>query len=136
MPVASTSLVSGTTSASAQSATSTTSAASLDANAFLRLLIAEVRNQDPANPIDSSQYVAQLATFSSVEQATQTNAKLDTLLTSLSLSQADSIIGRTITSADGTVSGVASELRIVSGGAVAVLENGSQIELGAGVTVR
>lgn len=136
MPVASTSLVSGTTSASAQSPTSTTSAASLDANAFLRLLIAEVRNQDPANPIDSSQYVAQLATFSSVEQATQTNAKLDTLLTSLSLSQADSIIGRTITSADGTVSGVASELRIVSGGAVAVLENGRQVELGAGVTVR
>lgn len=115
--------------------TPSTSAASLDYDAFLRLLIAEMKNQDPTNPIDSSQYVAQLATFSSVEQAVKTNAKLDALMSSLALSQADGIIGRTVASADGSIVGEVVALRIVSGGAVAVLADGQELELGPGVTV-
>ena len=35
----------------------------LDYSAFLRLLIAEMKNQDPTKPMDSAQYVAQLASF-------------------------------------------------------------------------
>jgi flagellar basal-body rod modification protein FlgD len=107
----------------------------LDYDAFLKLLMAEMKNQDPTNPIDSAQYVAQLATFSSVEQAIKTNAKLDSLMTQMALSQADGIIGRTITSADGSVSGEVTALRVVSGGAVAVLEDGSEIAIGEGVTI-
>ena len=51
--------------------------------------------------MDATQQVTQLAQFSSVEQAVQTNTKLDQLLASSSLQQADGIIGRTVTSADG-----------------------------------
>jgi flagellar basal-body rod modification protein FlgD len=114
---------------------SAASAASLDYDAFLRLLIAEMKNQDPTNPIDSSQYVAQLATFSGVEQAVRTNAKLDALMTSMALSQADGIIGHMIASADGSIVGEVVALRIVTGGAVAVLSDGRELELGPGVTV-
>lgn len=129
--------VAGTNPFTSQPGTGSAPASSktLDYDAFLKLLMAEMKNQDPTNPIDSAQYVAQLATFSSVEQAIKTNAKLDGLMTQMALSQADGIIGRTITSADGSVSGEVTALRVVSGGAVAVLEDGSEIAIGEGVTI-
>ena len=107
----------------------------LDYNSFLTLLVAQLKNQDPTEPRDSAQYIAQLATFSNVEQAIKSNAKLDQLMTAFALSQADAVIGRTITSADGSISGKVEALRIISGGAVAVLANGTELPLGAGVTI-
>lgn len=107
----------------------------LDYNAFLQLLIAQMKNQDPTQPIESTEYIAQLAAFSNVEQAVQTNAKLDSLMAALSLSQADGVIGRTVTSEDGSISGEVVAVRVVTGGAVAVLGDGRELALGAGVTV-
>ncbi len=106
-----------------------------DYNAFLKLLIAQLKNQDPTKPIDPTQYISQIASFSNVEQAVQANAKLDALMTSLALAQADGVIGRTVTSADGSVSGQVESVRIVSGGAVAVLTSGNEVLLGAGVVI-
>jgi flagellar basal-body rod modification protein FlgD len=111
------------------------SAPTLNYNSFLQLLIAEMKNQDPTKPMDSAQYVAQLATFSSVEQAVQTNAKLDAMMTSIALTQAEGLIGRGVVSADGTVSGLIMAVRVVSGGAVALLDNGQELPLNAGVTI-
>ena len=107
----------------------------LDYSAFLRLLIAQMKNQDPMNPIDSTEYVSQLASFSSVEQAVKTNGKLDSLLTSMALTQAEGMIGRVVTSADGGVSGQVNAIRISADGAVALLSDGRELALGAGVTV-
>jgi flagellar basal-body rod modification protein FlgD len=107
----------------------------LDYDSFLTLLIAQLKNQDPTEPQDSAEYIAQLATFSNVEQSIKTNAKLDELMTSFALSQADGVIGRTVTSADGTVTGKAAALKIIPGGAVAVLESGNEIPLSAGITI-
>jgi flagellar basal-body rod modification protein FlgD len=107
----------------------------LDYNAFLQLLITQLKNQDPTAPMDPTEQVSQLATFSAVEQQVKTNAKLDSLLTSFALSQADSVIGRTVTSADGEITGKVASVRIVDGGAVAVLANGSEVQLGSGVTI-
>ena len=106
-----------------------------DYNAFLKLLIAQMKNQDPTKPIDATQYISQIASFSNVEQAMQTNAKLDALMTSFALAQADGVIGRTITSSDGAISGEVASVRIVSGGAVAVLTSGREVLLGAGVVI-
>lgn len=115
--------------------TSDAAAASVDYNAFLKLLIAQMKNQDPTKPMDSSQFVAQLASFSNVEQGIKMNQKLDTLMTSMALSQVDDIVGRTIVSADGAVAGKVMALRVISGGAVALLEDGREVPLGAGVTI-
>jgi flagellar basal-body rod modification protein FlgD len=52
---------------------------SSDFDTFLKMLTAQIQNQDPMNPIDSADYAVQLATFSSVEQQTLTNQKLDAL---------------------------------------------------------
>jgi flagellar basal-body rod modification protein FlgD len=54
-------------------------AAAVDFQSFLQLLTAQLRNQDPLSPLDSTQFVAQLASFSTVEQLVSANARLDTL---------------------------------------------------------
>ena len=112
-----------------------TPSGSPDYNAFLQLLIAQLRNQDPLNPMDSTEYVAQLAALSNVEQAMAHNAKLDRLLVESSLSQADAVIGRQVTSADGTISGRVASVRLGADGPVARLQDGRELPLGAGVVV-
>lgn len=55
-----------------------------DYNKFLTLLTAQISNQDPLAPVDSTQFVAQLAQLSQVEQAVQTNVQLEVLNTQMS----------------------------------------------------
>ena len=50
-------------------------------NTFIKLLTAQVRNQDPLAPLDSTQFVEQLATFSALEQQVQSNSALGTIAT-------------------------------------------------------
>ena len=126
------------TTASGTSATGTTRSASkagTDYQSFLKLLVAQMKNQDPTDPADPTQYVAQLATFSQVEQTVQTNSKLDQLLQSSALGQAGSIVGHTVTSADGTVTGTAKEVKLGSSGLIAVLGSGTEVNIGTGVTI-
>jgi len=56
------------------------SALASDFETFLRLLTTQLQNQDPSKPIDSTEFVAQLASFSAVEQQINTNTKLDELI--------------------------------------------------------
>ena len=57
---------------------------SSDFETFLKMLTVQMENQDPLNPIDSTDYAVQLATFSSVEQQVLTNDLLSALSTSMS----------------------------------------------------
>ncbi len=107
----------------------------MDYDAFLRLLIAEMKHQDPLDPTDASEYVSQFASFSVVEQAIQTNRKLDDLLAGLSLSQSGGLIGRHVTSGDGSVSGEIESVRLTSQGPQATLTNGQSLLVGPGVTI-
>ena len=92
--------VTGTTTATiAAAAVSTTDAAtslSSDFETFLEMLTAQVRYQDPLEPIESSEYAAQLAQFSMVEQQVLSNDLLTSLtaqLGSSNMSQMASWIG-------------------------------------------
>lgn len=130
------SATSTSTSSAASASSSVASATTVDYNAFLQLLVQEMKNQDPTQPSDPTQYLGQLASFSNVEQVIQTNNKLDSLLTASSFSQADGVIGKTVTSADGTQSGQVVSVALGSGGAAtATLADGSTLALGSGVTV-
>ncbi|WP_072395313.1 flagellar hook assembly protein FlgD [Hyphomicrobium sp. CS1GBMeth3] len=124
------------TSATGRQPTSNASAAaSLNYDSFLKLLTAQMQYQDPTNPMDATQYVAQLASFSNVEQAIQTNNKLDALLISQALIQVDGLIGKTVTSMDETISGVVKEVHIYSNGTVVALDNGKELLLDSGVKI-
>lgn len=54
-------------------------AISSDFNTFLKMLTTQIKNQDPTNPMDSSDFAVQLATFSGVEQQVRTNDLLGNL---------------------------------------------------------
>jgi flagellar basal-body rod modification protein FlgD len=51
-----------------------------DFDTFLRLLTTQLKNQDPLNPMESSEFAVQLATFSGVEQQVTTNRLLERML--------------------------------------------------------
>ena len=127
--------VSGVTSATSTTSTSASSAANVDYQSFLKLLVAELKNQDPTEPMDSTQYLSQLASFSNVEQSIQTNAKLDDLIQVNYLQQAGSIIGRTLTTPDEEITGTIQEVRVFDDGIVAVLDTGDQVVVTGGVTI-
>jgi flagellar basal-body rod modification protein FlgD len=85
-------------STSSTSSTSGTSATDLQ-NTFLQLLVAQLKNQDPTNPMDSSQMTSQLAQISTVQGISQLNTSLSSLSTQLAAgqqSQAALLIGSTV----------------------------------------
>ncbi|KEO54242.1 flagellar hook capping FlgD N-terminal domain-containing protein [Thioclava pacifica] len=80
--------------AAANSATTAQSAGlSSDFQTFLTMLTVQMQNQDPLNPIESSDYAVQLATFSGVEQQVKTNDLLQTLSTQLGLNGMSELAG-------------------------------------------
>lgn len=111
------------------------SSTTLNYNNFLRLLLAQMKNQDPTAPMKSTEYMGQLASFSQVEQSVNTNNKLDSLLKSTSLTQAQGLVGRTITSADNSVTGQVTSVQVTDTGVVAHLNNGKDIPYGPGLTI-
>lgn len=79
--------------------TATNAAPATDFETFLTLLTTQMRNQDPLNPMESTQFVEQLATFTSVEQQIETNAKLDNLTAALTASDTNGLaawLGRSV----------------------------------------
>lgn len=91
----------------------------LDKNAFLKLLVTQLRNQDPSNAGDSKEMIAQLAQFSALEQSQQQSANLTQMLQLQQLTQGSALIGRKVLVADpesGNVTqGAVSGLHFVQG---------------------
>lgn len=80
----SSSIAAATTAASSASSTTTsTPVISSDFETFLKMLTAQMQNQDPLDPLDSADYATQLATFSAVEQQVLTNDLLTDLTAAL-----------------------------------------------------
>src|ERR1035437_10467812 len=87
------SAVSALTGSSSTGAASTTAAATASApteEMFLQLLVAQLQNQDPLNPTDSTQFVSQLAQFSELEQVMAIRTDTDGLASAQSAASATS----------------------------------------------
>jgi flagellar basal-body rod modification protein FlgD len=88
------------TSLSSVTGTYTAPSKELGKNEFLKLLMAQLANQDPTNPVDNQAFIAQLAQFSSVEQLYGIGSKLDTLAVaqaSANQLQTASLVGKEVT---------------------------------------
>jgi flagellar basal-body rod modification protein FlgD len=110
---------------SAVSSATDSSSSLVSEQAFLQLLITQLKNQDPTNPADPTQFVSQLASFSSLEQQTQTNTDLTQVLDN----SVTGLIGKTVevtdsSSSTGTTTGTVSGIVYYSNGP-AVTINGT-----------
>lgn len=63
---------------------------------FLKLLITQLANQDPTNPMEDTQFIAQMAQFSSLEQMTNMNQAFERMASMLNSSKAADTIGKTV----------------------------------------
>lgn len=113
--------------------TSATGSNALDKDAFLKLLVAQLKYQDPLSPADPQDFMAQTAQFTSVEKLEQIAAQTSEQTWAMALSTASSLVGREVTflRADGTTgTGVATSALTDPSGIV--LKVGSeQVPLGA-----
>ena len=91
----------GTTGAqAATTSTPTNPNASLGKDDFLKLFVAQMQHQDPMNPTDNSEFMAQMAQFSSLEQMSNMAKSNQELASALTLGQAVGLIGRNVTFTD------------------------------------
>ena len=88
---------------------------------FLQLMVAQMRNQDPANPTDSSEFLAQTAQFTALEKMQQVADQTSQLVALQVAFGASSMVGRTVSYAgpDGELlSGVVNSVRFEATGPV------------------
>ncbi len=106
--------------ATESSSSSSESSNSLDKDAFLQLLVAQMQYQDPLEPMDNTEYVSQLATFSQVEE-------LQNIQSAVSNSQAAALLGKQVIIETTNSAGVSSQ---VSGYVDYIQEENGEMKLG------
>jgi flagellar basal-body rod modification protein FlgD len=132
----------GTTANGASTANaSTASGVTLGGTDFLTLMLAQLKNQDPTSPVDSNEFLSQLASLSEVQGITQLNSSFSTLSNSLisnQAMQASSLLGHQVLAASSTAT--LSTAGAAVSGAVNVPQTSSQVTLNisnsAGVLVQ
>ncbi|WP_282445540.1 flagellar hook assembly protein FlgD [Massilia antarctica] len=93
----------------------------LNLQEFLKILTSQLSNQDPLKPLDNQEFVAQLAQFSTLEQSTQLNAKIDQMLEQQAVTGSVGLLGRNVGVGSGganggpSVTGRVSAIQFVSG---------------------
>lgn len=68
----------------------------LDKNAFLRILAVQLSNQDPMNAKDNTEYIAQMAQFSALEQSQNLNVSIEKLLISQKITEGSMLVGKEV----------------------------------------
>jgi flagellar basal-body rod modification protein FlgD len=92
----------------------------LDKDAFLQLLVTQLKHQDPMKPMDDTNFIAQMAQFSSLEQMQNINKTLESQQQFSALTSASSLIGKQVSvTVPGekaeTVKGIVDEVRSIDG---------------------
>lgn len=78
------------------SSTASLQAAGIGQEDFLKILLTQLSFQDPLKPLDNQEFIAQMAQFTSLEQARELNDKTDALLSIQSATQTIGLIGKTV----------------------------------------
>ena len=103
--------------------------AELDKDDFLKILVTQLQHQDPTNPMQDREFIAQMAQFSSLEQMTNMSQNFAKLSGVLNSSEAQAMLGRTVEIIDGdkAINGKVSQ--VVRGDFPLVMVNGSFYDL-------
>jgi flagellar basal-body rod modification protein FlgD len=108
----STSGVGGTSSSSSSSSSSSTSStkdafSKVDLNDFIKLLVTELQNQDPTQPVDNAAILEQVSQIRAIQSNTQLNTTLSSMSLGQNLSTAGALIGQQIIGKDDSGNDVA-----------------------------
>jgi flagellar basal-body rod modification protein FlgD len=90
-PTPTTSVTTGTTGASSTAGNQT-----LDQNAFLKLLVAQMKYQDPSKPMDASQMMAQTATYTQIQKLSDLVTAQQSAVTAQKIQAASAMVGRSV----------------------------------------
>jgi flagellar basal-body rod modification protein FlgD len=104
---------------------------------FLQLLVTQMRNQDPMKPVSDTEFIAQMAQFSNLEQTKAMSSDITQLRQSNAFTQATALMGkqiRLLTAEDTFTKGIVTDLT-VKDGEVSLIVNGKTYELGQVVSV-
>lgn len=106
------------------------STTTLDQDDFLRLFLTELNFQDPLEPIDNREFLAQIAQFTALEQARQTTESVEKLVTLDSANQAVELIGKSVTIGTGVglAEGVVTAVRFSEDGSLLTVDFGSSVQ--------
>ena len=105
----------------------------LGENAFLQLMMDQLKNQDPTNPSDPTQFLSELANFSTLEQETTIASASTTSATAQSSAAALGLLGKTVNYTDSTgatQSGTVSKVDFTSSGPSLTVGSATGITLG------
>lgn len=100
IPTTSATGMSASAAAPASSAASAATKSALGKDDFLKLMTTQLRRQDPMNPVDDTQFLAQMAQFSTLEQITNVGTGVQAQLASQATSQALALAGKTVSYVD------------------------------------
>jgi len=103
----------------------------LGKNEFLKLLVTQLQNQDPMAPTDNTEFIAQLAQFSSLEQMSNLNTSFESLGNYLVVNQATGLIGKTVSLQDDYMNVITGQVEkiVLSGGVPQIVVNGQEYNI-------
>ena len=104
---------------------------------FLQLLVVQMRNQDPLKPVSDTEFIAQMAQFSNLEQTKAMSSDIKQLRQSTAFNQATALMGNQVRLLSGEstfTKGIVTDLT-VKDGEVSLIVNGKTYELGQVVSV-
>lgn len=110
--------ITGSSGASSSSGGSNDLLRGLDLDQFLKLMIAELQNQDPLNPMDNSKMLEQISQLREIGATDKLTKTLDAVLLGQNLTSASSLIGRHVTGLDddaNQASGVVDRITVTEG---------------------
>ena len=101
----------------------------LGSDDFMKLLTTQLTSQDPMNPMKDTEFISQMANFTSLEQMRSLSKSFDTFTSDQKMAAAPAYLGRqvTITNATGDITGVVEAIKL-SDGKPAVVVNGKTYE--------
>jgi len=100
----------------------------LTSNDFMKLLITELQNQDPTQPMDNSQLLTQLSQMRNLQASVDLDTTLTSLTTSQQLNSGASFLGKTVAGNDAnnnSVTGTVTSVLVQNNNATLVLDNGN-----------
>lgn len=101
----------------------------LDVQSLLKIVLTQLTYQDPLKPVDTAQFVSQLAQFTTLEQTRQLTDKVDNLLLVQASNQAVGLLGKSVDldSQSGKINGIVKAITFANGQPQLTIDANGQI---------